>query len=141
MRITICYLDLVSKHENNRTKISISSRQVRAINIILDLVSIFLHISRDILKSSYIIHFSLRQLMEHQQKKVKFCHFWSSYWTSYWDILGHHTGENVCKVDKNHWVIYFFCFLVPVRKILKNTVALDHPVAMVKKHWLCHVFY
>ena len=71
MRITICYLDLVSKHENNRTKISISSRQVRAINIILDLVSIFLHISHDILKSSYMIHFSLRQLMEHQQKKVK----------------------------------------------------------------------
>ena len=55
MRITICNLDLVSKHENNKMKISISSRQVRAINIILDFVSIFLHISHDILKSSYMM--------------------------------------------------------------------------------------
>ena len=35
---------------------------------------------------------------------------------------------SIYKVDKNHWVMWLFCFLVPVRKILKNTVALDHPV-------------
>ena len=35
---------------------------------------------------------------------------------------------SIYKVDKKHWVIYIFCFLVPVRKILKNTVALDHHV-------------
>ena len=37
---------------------------------------------------------------------------------------------SIYKVDKNHWVMWLFCFLVPVRKILKNTVALDHPVAL-----------
>merc|ERR1712080_578082 len=55
MRITICNLDLVSKHENNKMKISISSRQLRASNIILDLVlknCTFFHISHDVLKSS-----------------------------------------------------------------------------------------
>ena len=36
---------------------------------------------------------------------------------------------SIYKADKNHWVMWLFCFLVPVRKILKNTVALDHPVA------------
>ena len=35
---------------------------------------------------------------------------------------------SIYKGDKNHWVMQLFCFLVPVRKILKNTVALDHPV-------------
>ena len=58
MRITICNLDLVSKHENNKMKISISSRQVTAINIIFDLVSkncTFFHITHDILKSSYMM--------------------------------------------------------------------------------------
>ena len=35
---------------------------------------------------------------------------------------------SIYKVDKNHWVTWFFCFLVPVRKIWKITVALDHPV-------------
>ena len=35
---------------------------------------------------------------------------------------------SIYKGDKNHWVMQCFSFLVPVRKILKNTVALDHPV-------------
>ena len=37
---------------------------------------------------------------------------------------------SIYKADKNHWVMWLFCFLVPVRKILKNTVALDHPVVL-----------
>ena len=47
-----------SSHENNKMKISISSHQVRASNIILVLVSkncSFFHISHDILKSIYMM--------------------------------------------------------------------------------------
>ena len=38
---------------------------------------------------------------------------------------------SIYKGDKNHWVMQLFSFLVPVRKILKNTVALDHPVVYI----------
>ena len=33
------------------------------------------------------------------------------------------------KVNKKHWVMWFFSFLVPVRKIWKMAVAVDHPVS------------
>ena len=47
----------------------------------------------------------------------------------YLTILRHQNIKmSIYKVDKNHWVMWLFCFLVPVRKIFKNTVALDHPV-------------
>ena len=35
---------------------------------------------------------------------------------------------SICKLNKNGWVLPFLCFLVPVRKIWKKTVAVDHPV-------------
>ena len=47
----------------------------------------------------------------------------------YLTIIRHQNIKmSIYKVDENHWVMWLFCFLVPVRKILKNTVALDHPV-------------
>ena len=59
-------------------------------------------------------------LLWHSPEKHNFFHL---------TILTHQNIQmSIYKVDKNHWVLWLFCFLVPVRKILKNTVALDHPV-------------
>ena len=47
-------------------------------------------------------------------------------------ILRHQNIKmSIYKVNKNHWVIWFFCFLVPVREIWRITVAMNHPVPQV----------
>ena len=58
-------------------------------------------------------------LLWHSPEKHNFFHL---------TILRHQNIKmSIFKVDKNHWVFQFLC-AHQIRKILKNTVALDHPV-------------
>ena len=66
------------------------------------------------------LHYGAVTLLWHSPERHNFFHL---------TIMRHQNIKmSIYKGDKNHWVMQLFCFLVPVRKILKNTVALDHPV-------------
>ena len=68
------------------------------------------------------LHYGAVTLLWHSPERHNFFHL---------TIMRHQNIKmSVYKVDKNRWVIWFFVFLVPVRKLLKNTVALDHPVVV-----------
>ena len=77
MKITICYLNLFSKYENGLMIISISSRQVRARKIIIDLVLKNCTFSREWewdSKSNTITELHSRQL------ETKWYNFWNERW-------------------------------------------------------------
>ena len=66
------------------------------------------------------LHYGAVTLLWHSPERHNFFHL---------TIMRHQNIKmSIYKGDKNHLVMQLFCFLVPVRKILNNTVALDHPV-------------
>ena len=72
------------------------------------------------------LHYGAVTLLWHSPERHNFFHL---------TIMRHQNIKmSIYKGDKNHWVMQLFSFLVPVRKILKNTVALDHPVSIKVQH-------